>query len=1003
MSIRIDGDHSAGDRLTYAAADIPDLDEADFSLAFQFYLLRTFDNGTSNPDNASPSYLFSKGSGLFVVGINGATDGKLRYSAGGTVIGTSNVAPDMWHTCVATSDWGGASFSDELYLDGVSQGTAGGALASNGFDLLLGHGTEVTDGFDGYMGHVCIWDKVLSASEIAAYETDDPRLIASDNLIFYVSMESKTKLVGSINSISQENPGLITTPTDHGLEDGDQIVCADIGGMVSGDLSLNGVALTVTKLYDDSFSIGIDTTGYSSHTLDSGTWLHVNTEAKDSIGGIIPTPTLLVLANSTNLAVRTDDTSGRIDLDNTEHSRAYISGTSDLTWAGGARYGVTASTTKLVDGWVGFSGGTGDVLPLQSTLMTLQTTSLKFSDEHADTKLFHASLRQCSSTDSNASQTFYCRAPRAGKFKIEVDTDSAFGSIDWTATSLSDVDSTTDFSEALTISSLSLSTLYYWRVQWQPTGDSFAVVPDAGGFFTSLANSSVGSTIRFVVGSCSKFDENVIAPYGRSDYDTLISAFDQNLDFWIHLGDTIYADQGFGLGAYPQAQIDDNDARISLKFSEQFEFQRPFKDLLENVPTFFLYDDHEYLNNVDAMHSRVLTLGGNGDVPWGADYSWTNTTGDEYACEKSYALGFGDPGFDGKPTSIFQSDSAWADSIVLLTEGTKGALAAGEWAWGTHDTGYNTIHIRLSDSSDPNDYTGVFGGAGSELLSASPYTRAYSHTYGAIKNWLWSGNPTPYNAPLSPGDSMHYAFDIGPSVTFFAMDSRADRDAVNNDDNINASSAVPSQRLTADADKVLFGTNQLADLTSWLDNNVAKLKILLIPGGISTSSQNIDAFPTRYTAANVVFKEMLLEHKNLVVFAGDVHSNYAARMRTENVTGVHSNDLWEFNAGPFVSAPRSMGLNSNETKNVPNSHRSSSQNNDFEFAYKLCEITYDGERPTLVVKFISQNNDVFYTSNEFAFTARTLKDFVGFRTGGLEEIASYTGNPQVQTGYVRLS
>lgn len=68
-----------------------------------------------------------------------------------------------------------------------------------------------------------------------------------------------------ITAISQANPGVITAPF-HGLSTGDEVYLAGIEGMTE----LNGRMVTVTVLDDDNFSIGIDTTGFSSFAADNG-------------------------------------------------------------------------------------------------------------------------------------------------------------------------------------------------------------------------------------------------------------------------------------------------------------------------------------------------------------------------------------------------------------------------------------------------------------------------------------------------------------------------------------------------------------------------------------------------------------------------------------------------------------------------------------------------------------------------------------------------------------
>jgi uncharacterized protein (TIGR02217 family) len=66
---------------------------------------------------------------------------------------------------------------------------------------------------------------------------------------------------GTITAITKANPGVVTV-TGHGRTTGDVIYLSSIGGMVE----LNGVAVTITVIDSDTFSIGVDTTTYTTYT-----------------------------------------------------------------------------------------------------------------------------------------------------------------------------------------------------------------------------------------------------------------------------------------------------------------------------------------------------------------------------------------------------------------------------------------------------------------------------------------------------------------------------------------------------------------------------------------------------------------------------------------------------------------------------------------------------------------------------------------------------------------
>ena len=68
-----------------------------------------------------------------------------------------------------------------------------------------------------------------------------------------------------ITAISRANPGVVTAPF-HGLVTGRQVYFAGISGMTE----LNGKLVTITVLTPDTFSIGINTSGYGAFTADDG-------------------------------------------------------------------------------------------------------------------------------------------------------------------------------------------------------------------------------------------------------------------------------------------------------------------------------------------------------------------------------------------------------------------------------------------------------------------------------------------------------------------------------------------------------------------------------------------------------------------------------------------------------------------------------------------------------------------------------------------------------------
>jgi hypothetical protein len=68
-----------------------------------------------------------------------------------------------------------------------------------------------------------------------------------------------------ITGITRANPGVVTAPF-HGLSTGDEVFITGVEGMTE----INGRVFKVTVIDDDTFSIGIDTSGFTAFTGDDG-------------------------------------------------------------------------------------------------------------------------------------------------------------------------------------------------------------------------------------------------------------------------------------------------------------------------------------------------------------------------------------------------------------------------------------------------------------------------------------------------------------------------------------------------------------------------------------------------------------------------------------------------------------------------------------------------------------------------------------------------------------
>jgi hypothetical protein len=101
----------------------------------------------------------------------------------------------------------------------------------------------------------------------------DSSLITEDDILAglwdYCQVEMRTvnwkdRQTRYITAITKANPGVVTSPL-HGLVTGDTVTITEVVGMTN----VNGNTYTATVLTDNTFSIGVNTTGYSTY-LNSG-------------------------------------------------------------------------------------------------------------------------------------------------------------------------------------------------------------------------------------------------------------------------------------------------------------------------------------------------------------------------------------------------------------------------------------------------------------------------------------------------------------------------------------------------------------------------------------------------------------------------------------------------------------------------------------------------------------------------------------------------------------
>ena len=85
----------------------------------------------------------------------------------------------------------------------------------------------------------------------------------------------------AITGASKANPGVVTAVA-HGFATGDEVYIAAVGGMVE----INNLAFTVTVLTADTFSIGVNTSGYTTYTSGGVAYQRTGTLTRYNAGDI---------------------------------------------------------------------------------------------------------------------------------------------------------------------------------------------------------------------------------------------------------------------------------------------------------------------------------------------------------------------------------------------------------------------------------------------------------------------------------------------------------------------------------------------------------------------------------------------------------------------------------------------------------------------------------------------------------------------------------------------
>ena len=165
----------------------------------------------------------SRRCGIGIDASNGVESSYYSGSAYSGVANTSVISNDTWYHVVATQ----ATSTQVLYLNGVAQTGSYSQVVGLGYNKLV-VGAKASDGEDGMLGdidEVAIWNKVLTADQVAGlYNEGRPRnakSTAPGNLQFYFRM-GEGDATGSGNVIN------------HGIVDFDLTMHSN---MASGDIT----------------------------------------------------------------------------------------------------------------------------------------------------------------------------------------------------------------------------------------------------------------------------------------------------------------------------------------------------------------------------------------------------------------------------------------------------------------------------------------------------------------------------------------------------------------------------------------------------------------------------------------------------------------------------------------------------------------------------------------------------------------------------------------------
>ncbi len=176
---------------------------------------------------------------------------------------------------------------------------------------------------------------------------------------------------------------------------------------------------------------------------------------------------------------------------------------------------------------------------------------------------------------TSAGVVLWTRVDREAELTVELTTDSEFEQVAARGQAVSLEDA--GFTAAVTVDGLQPGTRYYYRFM----GPGDAVSP-VGSFVTASAEDAVADFVFAFSGD----SEAAFRPFELLDAVRL-----DNPDFFIYLGDTIYADYEFE-GTAGAVSVADYRQRYRINREDE-----PLRKLLASTSTYAVWDDHEVMND----------------------------------------------------------------------------------------------------------------------------------------------------------------------------------------------------------------------------------------------------------------------------------------------------------------------------------------------------------------------------------------------------------------------